>query len=327
MNAQQDRSTSTMTRRKILATGATLGTASLSGMSELVASPAEKSAGHSPSFLLGLNTSTIRGQKLSIVKEIEIAAKVGFQGMEPWIDELKHYADEGRSLKDLGKRFGDAGIRVESAIDFFEWAVDDEGRRKKALQAARKSMDILQKIGGKRLAAPPVGVTDHPVEPIRISERYRALLELGDQMGVVPQAEVWGFSRTLGRLGEAASISIETGHPKACILPDVFHLFKGGSPLEGIRLLSPAAIHVFHVNDYPAQPVRDKLTDADRVYPGDGVAPYKSMLRDLRAGGFQVMLSLELFNRDLWTQDPVTVVKTGFEKMKALVHSSLEAAS
>jgi sugar phosphate isomerase/epimerase len=183
-------------------------------------------------------------------------------------------------------------------------------------------MELLQKIGGKRLAAPPVGATDRALDPRRVAERYRALLELGDTMGVVPQVEVWGFSKTLGRLGEAAMVAMESGHPKACILPDVFHLYKGRSALEGIRLLGPASIHVFHVNDYPADPPRDKLSDADRVYPGDGVAPYQSLLRDLRQGGFHVMLSLELFNRQLWKQDPLVVAQRGFEKIKALVRAS-----
>ncbi len=117
-------------------------------------------------------------------------------------------------------------------------------------------------------------------------------------------------------------MAIEAGHPRACILPDVFHLYKGGSPLEGLNLLGPAAIHVFHVNDYPAAPAREKLTDADRVFPGDGVAPYKTLLRNLRTAGFQVMLSLELFNRQYWKDDPLTVLKTGLEKMKALVRAS-----
>jgi sugar phosphate isomerase/epimerase len=188
-------------------------------------------------------------------------------------------------------------------------------------------MDLLQKIGGKRLAAPPVGATDRSLDPLRVAERYRALLELGDTIGVVPQVEVWGFSRTLGRLGEAALVAMETGHPRACILPDVFHLYKGSSRLEGIRLLSPAAIQVFHVNDYPAHPAREKLNDADRVYPGDGVAPYHMLLRDLRQGGFRVMLSLELFNRDYWKQDPLAVAQTGLAKMKALVRASEEQAS
>ena len=274
-------------------------------------------------FLLGLNTSTIRGQKLSIVEEIAIAAKAGYQAMEPWIDELEKFAASGGSLEDLGKRFRDAGISVESAIGFFDWIVDDPDRRRKGLEAARRSMDLVRQVGGKRLAAPPAGATDRPLSDLsKIAERYRALLELGDQIGVVPQVEVWGSSRTLGRLGEAACVAIDAGHPKACILPDVYHLYRGGSNFGGIKLLSPSAIHVFHFNDYPADPPRTKLTDADRVYPGDGVAPLRSLLHDLSTGGFRVTLSLELFNRKLWTQDPLTVVKTGLDKLKALFHEA-----
>jgi 2-keto-myo-inositol isomerase len=117
-------------------------------------------------FLLGLNTSTIRGQKLSIVEEIAIAAKAGYQAMEPWIDELERYAATGGSLEDLGKRFRDAGISVESAIGFFDWIVDDPDRRRKGLEAARRSMELVRRIGGKRLAAPPAGATNQPISDL-----------------------------------------------------------------------------------------------------------------------------------------------------------------
>ncbi len=271
-------------------------------------------------FLLGLNTSTIRGQKLSIVDEIELARKAGFQAMEPWIDELERYAESGGSLEDLKKRFRDAGISVESAIGFFDWVVDDQDRRRKGFESARRAMELVSKIGGKRLAAPPVGATDRRMaDMLPIAERYRSLLEIGDGIGVVPQVEVWGGSKTLSRLGEAAQVAIEAQHPKACILPDVYHLYRGGSGLGGIKLLGRESIHVFHFNDYPADPPREKATDADRVYPGDGVAPLAGLIRDLASGGFRVTLSLELFNRKLWSQDPLVVVKTGLAKMKALV--------
>src|SRR5262249_12805623 len=143
---------------------------------------------------------------------------------------------------------------------FFEWVVDDEARRKKAFDEARRNMEMLQQLGGKRLAAPPVGATDTTgLDLLRVAERYRALLELGDTGGRVPEAEVWGFSKTLTRLGEAALVAIESGHPKACILPDVYHLYKGGSNIAGLRLLSGNAMHVFHLNDYPANPPRSEI--------------------------------------------------------------------
>ncbi len=273
-------------------------------------------------FLLGLNTSTLRGHKLTIVEEIAIAAKAGYRGMEPWVEELERHAAAGKSLEDVGKQLRDAGISVESAIGFFEWIVDDPARRTKALEQARRSMELVAKVGGKRLAAPPVGATNQPMpDLLRVAERYRALLELGDQTGVVPQVEVWGFSRTLGRLGEAALVAMEAHHVEACILPDVYHLYRGGSGLGGVKLLGARAIHVFHFNDYPAEPTREELKDEHRVYPGDGVAPLQRLVRDLDEGGFQVMLSLELFNRQYWSQDPLTVARTGFEKLNALVQS------
>jgi 2-keto-myo-inositol isomerase len=78
------------------------------------------------------------------------------------------------------------------------------------------------------------------------------------------------------------------------------------------------------MNDYPADPPRERISDSDRVYPGDGVAPLKAMLRDLRQLGFQGVLSLELFNREYWKQDALNVARTGLEKMRAVVAASME---
>jgi sugar phosphate isomerase/epimerase len=158
---------------------------------------------------------------------------------------------------------------------------------------------------------------------LKAGQRYGTLLELGDRMGVVPQVEVWGFSQTLGRLGEAVCVAIEAAHPNACVLADVYHLYRGGSGFDGLGLVSGAAMHVLHVNDYPADPPREQLTDAHRVYPGDGVAPLGTVFKTLHRIGFRGFLSLELFNREYWKLDPQQVARTGLEKMKAAVRNAL----
>jgi 2-keto-myo-inositol isomerase len=275
-------------------------------------------------FLYCLNTSTLRGHQLPLVQEIDLAAKAGYDAIEPWVGEMDQYVKDGGSLPDLKKRIQDRGLTIESAIGFFDWIVDDPARRAKALEEAKREMELLQQIGGLRLAAPPSGATDRTdIDLLQAAERYRALLEIGDRIGVVPQAEVWGFSKTLTRLGQAMLVAIESGHPKACILPDFYHLHKGGSGLEGLRLLSGTSFHVIHVNDYPANPPRETITDAHRVYPGDGIAPLDQAFRTLRDIGFRGALSLELFNRDYWKQDPLTVAKTGLEKTRAAVRRAL----
>jgi sugar phosphate isomerase/epimerase len=155
------------------------------------------------------------------------------------------------------------------------------------------------------------------------AERYRALLEIGDQIGVIPEVEVWGFSKALSRLGEVMIVAIESGHTKACILPDVYHVYKGGSDFNGLKLIDGKAIPAIHMNDYPADPPRETIGDGDRVYPGDGVAPLDQILRDLHSNGFSGLLSLELFNREYWKQDPLVVAQTGLKKMKDAVKKAL----
>jgi 2-keto-myo-inositol isomerase len=312
----------TLSRREWLASSATALAAGSGGLaitgSTLGAEP-ESPAG---AFTFCLNTSTISGHKLSIVQEIEIAAKAGYQGVEPWIRELDQYTKNGGSLGDLGKRFQDNGLAVVDLIGFFEWAVDDDARRKKGLEEARRNMEMVRAVGGSRIAAPPFGATERTDLDLRkVAERYRALLDLGDGYGVTPIVEVWGFSKPISRLGEAAFVAIESGHPKAAILADIYHLHKGGSDFGGLHLLGPDSIPILHMNDYPDLPV-EKLNDSDRVYPGDGIAPLKAIFRTLRSRGFRVNLSLELFNRDYWKLDALTVARTGLEKMKAVVESA-----
>jgi 2-keto-myo-inositol isomerase len=274
-------------------------------------------------FTYSLNTSTIRGQNLPIVDEIAIAQRAGYNAIEPWINELETYVNGGGNLRDLGRRISDAGLRVESAIGFAPWIVDDDAERRRGVESFRRAMDMVVQIGGARLAAPPVGATErNDLNLLRAAERYRAICEVGQQIGCTPQMEVWGFSRSVSRLGEAALIAIEANHPRACILADVYHLHKGGSGFGGLKQLNGVSLQVFHMNDYPAMPGRADIRDEHRVYPGDGVAPLADILRDLRRIGFRGTLSLELFNRTYWRQDAFEVARTGLEKMRAVVRAS-----
>lgn len=284
------------------------------------------------SFGFCLNTSTVRdkdGKSRPLNELIDIASKAGYDAIEPWTSEIEEYIKAGGSLKELRKRIEQSGLKVADVIGFAEWIVEDEGRRKKGLEQAKRDMAWAAELGSQRIAAPPVGATggmskrDDPkftqpvIDLIAAADRYRALLDLGKSMGVTPVVEIWGFSKTLRRLGEAFCVAAESGDGRACILPDVYHLYKGGSDFAGLELLAGHAIGIFHVNDYP-KIGRDRITDADRVYPGDGIAPLKDIFAALRKVNYTGFVSLELFNRDYWKRDPNEVAKTGLAKMKAM---------
>ena len=64
---------------------------------------------------------------------------------------------------------------------------------------------------------------------------------------------------------------------------------------------------------------REALTDGDRVFPGDGVAPIQETLRAIKRTDKPIVLSLEVFNKGYYAQDALTVAKTAFAKMQAMV--------
>lgn len=305
-------------RRQLLQAGVGSLAAGLSLAGTPAATNAQDSSRKQDAFRYCLNTSTIRGQKLPLVEEISLASNAGYQGIEPWIREITQYQESGGKLTDLRKRLSDAGLTVESAIGFANWIVDDDAQRARGLEDAKRDMALVREIGGTRIAAPPAGARA-AIDLNAIAERYAKLLELGAQMGVTPQLELWGPSKAISRLGQMMFVASEAGHPDACMLPDVYHIFKGGSDFHGLQVINGQAIHCFHMNDYPADPPRATIGDKDRVYPGDGIAPLSQILNTLYDTGFRGALSLELFNPSYWEQDPAVVVRTGIAKMRAAV--------
>ncbi|OPZ84940.1 MAG: Inosose isomerase [bacterium ADurb.Bin429] len=269
-----------------------------------------------------LNTSTIKGQNLSLLEEIAITAEAGYGGIEPWVSELDAYVEGGGDLDALGRRIADAGLEVPNVIGFFEWAVDDGARRAQGLREARRNLEQARRIGARRLAAPPMGITGGGVNLDAVAERYAALLAIGEEYGVTPMLEFWGMSKSLGRLSEALYIAAETGRRDACLLADVFHIYKGSGNFAALRLLGPDTLGLFHVNDYPADPPRAVITDAARVFPGDGIAPLGQIFADLARAGFTGMLSLELFNPTYWAMDAREAAMMGLAKLKAVMESS-----
>src|SRR5690349_2825357 len=212
---------SQISRRQLLKfLGATTALASLPGFVKSMPAPKPDK-----NFIYCLNTATIKQQHLGLIGELETASAAGFDAVEIWMDTLQEYLDKGGKLADIPKRLNDLNLKVEGAIGFANWIVDDDKQRAEGIEQLKKEMDMLAQIGCKRTAAPPAGATDTPGLDLRkAAERYRTILELGDKTGVIPQLEMWGFSKNLSRANEVLYVAMQTAHPSAKVLLDVFHL-------------------------------------------------------------------------------------------------------
>ena len=315
-----------LSRREVLGTGvAAVSTALFS--STAGAAQAQKPAGArtrpaNEPFGYCLNTSTIRGNKLDIAGVVTAASKAGFHAIEPWIMELDAYTSGGGSLKGLGKRIADAGLTVEGAIAFNSFLEDDDTRRAAALERLKADMDKVAQIGGKRIAAPP-GSPKVTVSLDNAAKYYREALEMGEKTGVQPLLELWGTHPVLGPLSHGVYVTVAVGRPDASLLLDVFHLYKSGTAFTALKQINGASLHVMHLNDYPQAADPATLNDGNRIYPGDGVAPLRQILRDLRDNGFRGYLSLELFNKDYWARSADENLKTAMEKIRTTVRAAM----
>lgn len=311
--------------RRMFLAGSGLALGTLAGGLALPVEAREAASALSPKrFKFCLNMSTIRGQELDAADEIEVAGRTGYDAIEPWFRKLNEYLAKGGKIEELKKRIDDHGLTVESAIGFAKWIVNDPVERAAGLEEAKRDMDLIARLGGTRIAAPPAGVPNGEAVALDdAAERYRALLELGDEMGVVPQVEMWGGNASIGTVEKALYVAIKAGHPKACFLGDVYHTYKGGCGFDSILLMGPGALQNYHMNDYPADPPRETIKDADRVFPGDGIAPVVQVIKNFIAVGAYPALSLELFNPTYWAMPADECARIGLEKMKAVVAAAV----
>lgn len=294
---------------------AVLSAGSLNSFARTVAGravPTVQSLPDGKPYRLSINTATISHYKLSVEKQIDLCAKAGYDGIELWMRDIEACMEKGGKLPDLRKRIEDNGLVYENTIGFAEWMVNEKG-----MEQMRREMEITAQLGARCIAATAFGVEKINRGHLdQYAGKYARILEMGVSTGVRPLLEIWGAG-ALNQLSDALHIATGSKHPQAALLLDFYHLYRGGNGYDSLRLVNGSVMPVFHLNDFPAVPPREQLVDADRVYPGDGICPFETVLPLLKANGFNGAFSLELFNETYWKNaDPMTVLKTGYEKGK-----------
>jgi sugar phosphate isomerase/epimerase len=322
--------TDAMTRRTFAGSiGASLGAGAAMQVRAAEAPPQPAAAkrwqnGASP-WPLCLDTATIR--PASLEEKIRIAAKAGFDAIEPWEGELHEYEQKGGSLTDLGKRIRDAGLFVPSVIGLWNAIPATREEFDKSLVDSRRRMRQAAAVGAEHIQVVP-----QPARPWQefdtkwAADRYRDLLEIGlNEFRINPALVFVQFLPGCARMGQAAAIAIDADHPRARIIPDVFHMHITHSGFKGIRHLRGDFFAIFQFNDAPAAPAIDQLKDEHRVFPGDGILPLADILRDLLAIGYAGCISLELYNPDYWKRDLEGVAREGREKTLKVIELTVPA--
>ena len=284
---------------------------------------------------IALDTATIRprdkSRDLPLDEKVRIAAEAGYDALEPWEFELHEYEQKGGSLKDLGRRIRDYGMFVPSVIGLWNGIPATREEFDRMLPEHRRRMRQAADLGSQHIQVVPAPARPWQEFDLKwAADRYRELLEIGLNEFNINAAMVFvEFLPGVRRLGQAAAIALDADHPRAKIIPDLFHMYIGDSGFHGLKHLRGDFIAIFSINDVPAGVTKEELvamgtreSDALRVYPGDGTLPLAQILRDLRSIGYSGAISLELYNPRYHQQDLLQVARTGLDKTLKVIREA-----
>lgn len=311
-----------MNRRDFISSSAALGvgTAAFGNVpsTDTLSVSSRYQNGKSP-WPICLDTATIRPATLE--EKVAIAVKAGYDAIEPWDGELMEFEAQGGSLKELGKKITDHGLFVPSMIGLWGCIPENESEFQKSLTATRNRLRMASEIGCEFVQAIPNKVGEHYDHGF-VTDCYRRILDIGIKEYQVNPALVFVKMFPLKTLGQAVSIALDADHPRAKVIPDVYHMYISTGGFAGLNQINGDLFAIFQFNDAPRGIPKEEMADPDRVYPGDGILPLTTILKDLKATGFKRCISLELYNPSYHQQDLLQVAKTGLSKTIEVIEAA-----
>ena len=152
-------------------------------------------------FSYSLNASTIR--PTPILKQIQIASRAGYSGIELWHDAIDHFLSDGGTLKEIQSCLSDNGLTVPTTIYLGDWFDAEDDQYPQILAECERRMEQAAFLGAPHvIAGPPGGQADYS----RGALRYQQLLDSGKRIGTLPSMEFLGFVDQLNSIEEALKI-------------------------------------------------------------------------------------------------------------------------
>ena len=260
-----------------------------------------------------LNTSTIKPQPL--LKKIELAGAAGYDGIEIWLNDIYDHIGRGGEVSEVEQALADHGLIVPCTIAIRQWGETDGWEYELVKDEARRRFALAARLGAPYIVATPPLEMEHQKH---LPERYRDLLQIGREEGIKPTFEYISFFKSVYNLADAWRIVQETDDEDSTLILDAFHTWNSNSDMELLREIPVEKISHYHIDDAHPDKAPATQKDPDRVMLGEGQIDLAAEIALLKEKGYDKTMSLELFNEELWEQDPLEVISVGLKRMKEL---------
>jgi 2-keto-myo-inositol isomerase len=261
--------------------------------------------------------------KADLPTDIRAAAAAGFDYVEIWAAKLRKFLQEN-STANLKALFVESGIKPLSINSIEHATLRDDAAYAQIKAECEELSSIAEAIGCPYIVVvpgklPPGGLSSYEVIEKSVGV-LRELASIGERHGVALAFEFLGQTDcSVQTLELADEIVVKVNRRNIGLVIDSFHFYAGGSTIKMIEALDPKRLFIFHINDAENLP-RQKLTDANRLFPGLGVLPLKEIIAAFRKIGFDANASVEIFRPEYWERDPFEVARDAKAAVERLLN-------
>lgn len=256
---------------------------------------------------IALNGATT--MRADLITDILAARDAGYDCIEIWAAKLREFLKQS-TVAHLRRLLEDAGLEPWSinSIEHITFRTAEDYANIKA--ECEELCAVAEAIDCPFVVVVPGKMPENATREKIITESIRVLNDLADiaaKHNVALAFEFLGQPDCSVQTLELCNEIVElTNRPNVGLVIDTFHFYAGGSTFESIEKVEPGNICIFHINDAEDLPA-EKLTDAHRLYPGEGILPIREIKRELDKIGYDRVVSIEIFRPEYWEQDPFEV--------------------
>ena len=242
----------------------------------------------------------------------------GCSAVEVWLTKLETHLEK-HPAGDLRKLLADRGVTLAAAAYQGGLLLSQGDARKAHFDHFKRRLDLCQAFGVGTMVL--VADFAQRIDQTALERSLVSLAQAGQWaagFGVTLALEFRGTDTFCNCLDTAITLVEQCREPNVGVCLDVFHYYQGPSKPEDMGRLTAANLAHVQVCDVAGVP-RELMTDADRVFPGEGDFRLGPVVDRLRSIGYAGWVSLELMNPVVWRAKPSQVADLGMTSLRRLL--------
>ena len=254
----------------------------------------------------------------SLEEALDAYAAVGFRNVEPHLNLVKDWLDDGHTVEQTRRLFEDRGQRVVASSQLEVACFGSPDALLPNLRANAANAELIRELGADKMIVGTDGPEQVTLEALDAVARALSNLARSTEGLEVDIAVEFNWSPVVKSLQSAVRVAALSDHPRVGVLFDPAHYHTTPTKLSDINAHSVQYIKHVHLDDMPDTPPDLTHRDFDRVLPGEGVLDLAGIIAALEQNGYDGFFSIEMFNAKLWQLPAKEAARRCYESLLPL---------